>query len=262
MRKIFLFFLILLLPTLAISEEISAELTYFGPNRPIKMGSFISAKLLLGPKGGKYLKELENNVGKNLINGFYLQEVINPQVLQGGNAFLEADLILILISPIDSGGKNIWKVGAKSIPFNLKKFTGQQPDLNPKSFIILGQPVKKEWFYIQLGLALLALILLVMAYALWKRAKNKTILKEQKHRKKEKLKFWKDLIINAQKRSHFENLYEQREVWLALLPSLGDKTSSFFMVVDKHQYKPEWTAEELEEVLSSMEDIRRIVHGV
>lgn len=262
MRKIFLFFLIIFYPYIAISGEISAELTYLGPNKPIQLGSFVRAKLLLGPKGETLLRELEDNVGKKLVNGLYLQEVINPQILQGGDDYLEADLILILISPVDPNAKNIWKVGEQSISFNLKSFTGGKPDLNPKEFIILGQPIKREWFYIKLGIFFLTLFALVLAFYLWKRAKNKALIKEQKRIEKEKIDFWKNCITQAKERSDFENLYEQRDVWLTLLPGLKDKVSGFFVIVDKHQYKPEWTESEFEEVISSMEDLKRMVHGI
>ncbi|TDJ08270.1 MAG: hypothetical protein E2O68_02240 [Deltaproteobacteria bacterium] len=251
--------LMLLFPILLTASEISGELTFVGPVGPIKIGSFVEARVLLGPQGENYLKDLEKTVGNNLFEGFYLQEVRNPQVLQGGDGYLEADLTLVMIAPLKPGDKFMWKIGEKSISLNLKGFLSAQPDLNPKAFIILEQAVKRNLFLIKLGIILLALLILALGYFLWKRVKNKTLKREIARKKQEKIDFWKDLILNAKERPQLEQIYIERELWLTLIPSLRDKADNFFSTIEKHQYRPCWTDEELEEI---MESLKRIMHGV
>ena len=259
MKKIFL---ILLLPFFVTSAEISGELNFIGFSSPIKIGSFVEAKILLGPNGEKYLSDLEKNVGKNLSEGFYLQEVRNPQVLQGGEDYLEADLTLVLISPLNTGTPTVWKVGEESIPLVLKGFLTEQPDLSPKGFIILEQAVKRNLFFIKLGIGLLVLLLIITGYFLWKRAKNKAILRKEEQKKRKKIDFWKSLIISADGRAQLERIYIEREIWLELIPSLRDRTKDFFSTIEKHQYRQSWTEVEHEEIKGSMESLKKVMHGI
>jgi len=259
MNKYLLIIWILIFPIRLLSQEITGELTYLNSNTPIKIGSFIEVKLLLGPEGEKYLRNIEESVGKNLIKGFYLQEVRNIQVLQGGEDFLEADLTLIPIASFDPGIKYELKIGEVTIPVELNNFLGEQPDINPSNFIILEQSVKGNWLYIKMAITLITLLTFLAGYFLWKRAKNKRVEKERERARQEIINTWKNKIREAKERSDFEHIYLNREIWIAMLPQLKNYTDSFFMSVEKHQYKPRWTEAELGEVKNS---IKRIIDGV
>jgi hypothetical protein len=256
------FLLIFLVPFIVNAAQISGEIELLAPSGAIKLGSFVEVRLLLGPKGEKYLNDLEKGRGTNFFEGFYLQEIKNAQVLQGGDDYLEADLTLVMIAPLNPNTPKVWKVGETSITLTLKNFTSDKPDLQPKGFIILEQGVKKNLLFIKLGIALLALLILLLGYFLWKRAKNKSVQKEAQRIKREKIDYWKELILNASDRSALEKIYIEREDWLILIPSLRDSTANFFSVIQKHQYRPSWTDVEIEEIKTSMESLKRMIHGI
>jgi hypothetical protein len=65
------------------------------------------------------------------------------------------------------------------------------------------------------------------------------------------------IFTNANQREDFEMIYAKKSEWIrfVLIDSMIQK--NFFDIMEIHQYKKDWTSEELAEVINSFEPIRR-----
>lgn len=136
-----------------------------------------------------------------------------------------------------------------SLPFEIEKmedFDGQ--------FVILNQAV--DYVSRNFGIALTALgALLIILTFVYYRKKIFNYLGKNKKEAQRKIHF-QTLFHNAKERNHFEEIYARKSEWLVYIPEKNQVLQNFFKTIEEHQYKKNWTKEELFEVKDSFDKIR------
>ena len=72
------------------------------------------------------------------------------------------------------------------------------------------------------------------------------------------MKFWDQQFQKPMERIQLEYIYTNRNIWLELIGKKTMAINDFFRVLEEHQYKKLWTDEELEEIKTSFDPIKRI----
>ncbi len=74
----------------------------------------------------------------------------------------------------------------------------------------------------------------------------------------EKYDKWHVKFRDANERKEFEFIYQNRNEWLKLLVVQTPPISMYFEVLNSHQYKREWTTDEIVEIRNYFDEIRNI----
>ena len=135
----------------------------------------------------------------------------------------------------------------------------------PQLSIAKAAKVSGEYFVMNQELAysnlmaitLVILLILLIALAFYKRTSIQNLFKKlRKDPTSIYIKKLKDMFSFANKREDFEEIYAVRKEWLHLIKTPDDNHNYFFKVIEMHQYKKTWSAEELLEVKNSFDPIR------
>ena len=136
-----------------------------------------------------------------------------------------------------------------SLPFEIEKleeFDGQ--------FVILNQAVDYVGKNLGIALAILAAILIILIFVNYRKKIFNYLGNNQKEAQRKA--HFQTLFHNAKERSHFEEIYARKNEWLVYIPEKNQVLHSFFKTIEEHQYKKNWTKEELFEVKDSFDKIR------
>lgn len=216
--------------------------------RSITIGDFFKAEIEIYSKEelGDITK-LADFFQKGELGLFTIVETKNLRASDNNTDVIVADLSLVLREvPKEflsfEYNKNVY-------PLSLKGFEIDK-SLQPKPHI-LEQKVspfdKMNWQYV-----VLLIFLGPIGYFVKQHLDKKKKVEEAKDRREQAL----ALLKNAKDRGSFELLYKERKTWMEYVDT--DSAERYFYVLNKYQYKPEWTESDLLEVQTNCKQIEVI----
>ncbi len=121
-----------------------------------------------------------------------------------------------------------------------------------KEYFIENQSVfnRNNWLLIGLLLAGLLVLVFLVGRFISKRKSRKILLEYTPER-------FDEIFRAAGTREEFERIYSLKNSWISLLKNQTPSHADFMKIMNQHQYKKHWGADELNEVKSSFENIRR-----
>ena len=101
------------------------------------------------------------------------------------------------------------------------------------------------------------IVLLLIGVMVWKKEKLLKLLSKYKTDPvAEKIKKYNKIFSEAITRESFEEIYADKLNWFPLVKVKAPAYQEYFKVMEQHQYKKQWTAEELDEVKNCFDIIR------
>lgn len=243
--------LITLLLTLSFSAwSMNAELSPVSTS-PIKEGDIIEAVLRVWPVEEANETQLRSLEGKNLFTSLYLFKInsIAPSI---NNAdVIELNGTFIVKGPSISPSQFI-DMGTEAVEVKWKGPAIQALTQKTKDFFVLNQSTVSSYFWLIVGIILLVFILTAILF------RKKIFGFLRKNQKPEYTPdYFNKLFTSAGSREDFERIYSLKNYWLPLLKVQTPAHNDFFKVLNQHQYKKHWGADEINETKTSFEMIRR-----
>lgn len=254
MKKIISFiFLLLLLVQVSFAQMINAEFLPDQNLSKIKEGDIFEATLRFWPIENADLAQFKKLEKTDLFGALYLAQMTSLASSPNNADVIELIGIFIVkkssVLPLQAIKYNDTLIELRSGNMQIASLGDQSQD-----FYVLDQSldVSRLWMIIS-GIALILIIVLFI-----KREKVKELLIALKpDQKKKSKKKYDELFRTANKREDFERLYKEKESWLPLLEAKAPAHMEFFKTLNQHQFKKDWGNEELSEVRSSFDVIRR-----
>ena len=110
-------------------------------------------------------------------------------------------------------------------------------------------------FYIVSSLIFVSLSFLILYKKIIYNRKNNLLKKINN----EKLSMWSKKFLNARSRENFEEVYFKKDEWVGFVKDRKSLVDFFLSKINEHQYKEEWSSEELDEVENSFSKIKQIL---
>ena len=233
--------------------EPRAQLNILTEETTLKEGDIVEGVLKIWPLEnvdfGEFTK-LQNSI---MANSYYVSEIEKSSLSENNADVVEIKMLLIV--------KPVKEAIAKSIAYKGHAIEIQAPEIKiasfgslSKDYFIVDQSVSKSHLVLVLvGIVILFLLLIVFIF----RSKIKIYLnKFQKDPKAQLLTKYREMFLDAKLRQDYELIYMKRMEWLTLLPIQTAACNDFFSTMEKHQYKKEWSVEELNEVEAFFDYLR------
>lgn len=255
MKRIFL--TAITLTVLLLSSSVFAELKgNFSINSPagtIKEGDLIEGTMRIWPVENPDSAEFSNLINTKLFNALQLIQVLSVEPSANNADVLEMRGLFIAhsakyLTTYELKYKNeIVAIEAPALKITPLETRAQE-------FFILDQSLNLSHYRLYI---IAGILFLVCLSAFLKRKKLSTWLKSlKKDPRSEAIKFYRMKFEKASLREDYEELYARKEDWLPLIQARTTAYDEFFKVMNLHQYKPAWGAEELREVKSIFDIIR------
>lgn len=219
----------------------------------IKEGDIFEATLRFWPIENADLAQFKKLEKTALFGAFYLAQVTSLAPSPNNADVIELKGIFIVKS-------------SKVEPLQAIKYNDSLIELRPGAIQVSELGDKSQDFYVldqtldisRLWMIILGATLIIIVVLFIKRDKVKELLMTLRpdQAKKTKKKY-DELFRVANKREDFERLYKEKELWLPLLEAKAPAHLEFFKILNQYQFKKDWGNEELSEVRSSFDVIRR-----
>lgn len=243
--------IILLLAWSFSAWSMNAELSPISTSS-IKEGDVIEAVLRVWPVEEANEAQLRSLEGKNLFTSLYLFKInsITPSI---NNAdVIELNGTFIVKGPSISPSQFI-DMGTEAVEVKWKGPAVQALTQKTNDFFILNQSTISNNFWLVVGIISLGLVLIIIPF----RKKILGFLKGKTQKPEYNPAYFNQLFTSAGSREDFERIYSLKNYWLPLLKVQTPAHNDFFKVLNQHQYKKHWGADEINETKTSFEMIRR-----
>jgi uncharacterized membrane protein len=235
------------------SQEIKAELILISPPSVLKEGDILEGVLKVWPLENSNIDEFKKIENTTLAKFFYITEVEKVEPSINNSEVAEAKLLIIVKH---STGKDEQPLTFRDKVVNI---IPPQLPMAPSAkasadYYVMNQEIAYSNL-MAIIIAILIIMLMVLAY--YKRISVRQFYKKLRNDSNSILaKRLKDKFANASKREDYEEIYAIRQEWQHLIETPSDSYNNFFKIIEMHQYKKMWSAEELLEVKNSFEPIR------
>ncbi|MDD4975840.1 MAG: hypothetical protein PHY93_15900 [Bacteriovorax sp.] len=238
----------------AFSQEIQAELSLISPPPVLKEGDIVEGTLKVWPLENADLSEFKKLENMTFANALNITEVENIEVSTNNADVVEAKLLFIVKRAEENTQQQLSYKG-RILNIQVPPLKIAPPDKDPEDYYVLDQGV----IYSNLGKIITAFVsLLLIITIFFKRKAFQSFIQKFKNDpiadRKKKL---DEKFSKAIKREDYEELYAIRREWLNLINEMAPAYDDFFKTMERHQYKKNWNAEDLNEVKSSFEVISR-----
>jgi hypothetical protein len=190
-----------------------------------------------------------------IMNVFYLSEILSIKKSKNNLDVVTIDGIFVLTKPFKQSEILNWNYKALNIPFKLIDI-----EVNPKGYQLKGMSLFSNNFKLDGGfnwkyffVTLISIMLLAMVgFIITKYLKKK----KRKAEFEVKINHWKEILKNSNARVDFESLYKKRIELKKIIKGNNEKDlDDFFLIVNKYQYKKDWSTDELEELSNELNKI-------
>lgn len=219
----------------------------------IKEGDLLEATIRVWPIENADLSQFKKLEKTVLFNALYLAQITSLGASENNADVIELKGLFIVKS-------------AKVQPTFPFKYNDSIVEINSGTVVIDELKNKAQDFYIldqslnksMIWLIVLGTLIVIIVLAIIKRKAIKNFLiglkpdSVKKARKK-----YDETFRKAAKREDFENLYKEKDIWMALLVERAPAHFEFLKTLNQHQFKKDWGNAEIEEVKSSFDIIRR-----
>ena len=254
MKTLFFAFFFILFSFVVYGAEITAQLNLLSPPSVLKEGDVVEGLIKVWPLENADLGEFKKLEDKPLGNSLYVSQIESVETSANNADVVEAKILFIVKRNKENMAPLIDYKGT-AIPLQLPELNLAPEDKDPAEYFIMNQKVD----YLNIGLIIASglLVLVVLIFAL----KRKTIKNLINNLRSDPVaiakKKYDALFIKANKREDFEEIYASKDEWFKLVEVKAPAYMEFFEVMNLHQYKRFWSTEDLREVQSSFDVIRR-----
>jgi hypothetical protein len=250
--KTLCFLFVIVFSTNLFSEELHSQVYLTQESSFVKEGDIVEGVLKIWPIDSADLNEFKTLVGKNLLGHLYVTEIESVAPSENNADVIEVKALFIVN---DEKEDVLTQVPYKNqlIPIDPISFKIERLEKKTKDYYILDQSLFKS------HLLVILIVIFVGVITIFLGIKRRAILKFIKERKLDPIQVkrnsFNELFAKATTREDFEHLYLVRKEWLSLV-EIVPAYQDFFNVMNQHQYKKNWSNEDLIEVQSSFEIIR------
>ncbi len=228
------------------AQTYESELELRKNQQEFKAGDIVEATLRIWPLESLNDEDKQRLIDQSFLGVFKILTAPNIHPSENNADILEIELRVLITGSTDKINNEI-EVNGQKIKVTLKNIKITPLSLNEKSYVYADQSlINANMKIILIGF----LAIIAIGYIIY-RIKFKKIKKTQSTQNNLKI-----LIENAKERNDFEKIYSQREVFLRTNLQNGKVLDDFFSVLNKYQYKKEWTTQELNEVQESFQKIK------
>jgi hypothetical protein len=229
-------------------QDLKSEVHLVPELKEYHEGDIVELDLKIWPIENADLDEFKKIEGTSLYSALEIEQVNSV-----ANSENNADVVEIKATAIIT---NFPDITQSFINYKNTKIKILSPE-----YKIISIQEKKEDFYILDQSSIgnkknIALILSIVAIAIALFFIIKKVMRP-KDPKFEIRKSFQNIFNNANERKDFENIYASRSDWVIYALAETQHHKDFFRSMELHQYKKEWSSEELTEIKNSFEHIKR-----
>lgn len=219
-------------------------------------GDFLQARLEISPQSeikdsNKFFKFLEEKE----LGQFSIISYQEPRISIQNPETIVLDLSIVLRDEAKNEHDLFHTYGGERIPIKLQGFSYRFVGFNPKISILDLDLSEKSYLLLWSIAIVLAIALAIGAVVFIKRyQKNK-----RKRIKCQQIAKIKQMLEHARDRSEWELLYRQRELWGPYVQK--ERREYFCTVLNRHQYKEDWSPEEFDEVSCAAKELEVVIYG-
>lgn len=179
---------------------------------------------------------------------FYIGKIESIQFSKNNPVVLEVKADMTLKKYFNASKPLIWSYLALNIPINIEGMELKPQEDKIQEYITfdiqrhVDQPNIWSWI---LGILFLAIIILIVVIRKNKRVIRKTDVEEIK-----------SLIKTANSRLGYEEIYAKKKRIEEIFGVGNPAFTNFFTIVDKHQYKKNWSEDDLYEINFILDEIK------
>lgn len=253
MKKIISFLIIALFSINLAFAAINSE---FLPSQNLsdaKEGDIVEATIRFWPIENADLNQFKKLEKATLFNALYLAQIMSLAPSPNNADVVELKGLFIIksakVEPIYAFKYNEELIEVRANNVKVKALGDKSQD-----FYVLDQSLdsSKLWMILSAIAALLVILAVVKRKALKEFILNLRPDQVKKTRKK-----YDEIFRVASKREDFEKLYREKDLWLNALVDKAPAHLEFLKVLNQHQYKKDWSNDDLSEVRTSFDIIRR-----
>lgn len=266
--------------TLGSSRELlheEAYLTHLGNGEmTIGEGEIFDAVITIRPPRdsdfrAQAFREIE---GRTISDSLYIADVKEVRKMRSLNddndndddnsrhAFQVSIMAVLRKAPPPSTLYNL-KIDGHNIVLKIKNINFKKRGASePLGFVVYDQDGRLSFlnkrlyaFYIVSSLTFASLAFLILYKKIIYNRKNNLLKKIDN----EKLSMWSKKFLNARSRDNFEEVYFKKDEWMGFVKDRKSLVDFFLNKINEHQYKEEWSSEELDEVENSFSKIKQIL---
>ena len=190
--------------------------------------------------------------GRSLFGAFYVVSVneINPSE---NNADLLEIKLTAIVKTTKKENVETLVVNGETLPVMWKGPSVNALKNKTKDYYILNQGtiLGLHWTVILAICGAVAIVLFIFRKKLMDLFKRKKMIEEFSPQ------FFQNVFMSVSTREDFERVYALKDKWLPLLQVQSPAHREFFTILNQHQYKRHWSNDDLSEVKTAFEPIRR-----
>ncbi len=235
------------------AQEVKGELVFDVDQTLFKEGDLIKGTIRIWPLENADLAQFKSLEKTILFQSLYLAQLDSVDLSENNADVVELKAKFFVkntkISNLDFIRYNDIK-----IPISIKKIEIEDLKNKQEKFFVADQETGKTyWFWMIIAMAGVVFVALII----FRKKIRKYFENLTKREIIRKRKYFDELFRKANSRRDFEEIYKLKNEWLLLVDNQTPAHKDFFQILNSHQFKKEWSNEELIEVRTTFDSIRR-----
>ncbi len=238
----------LLLCSMCFCAEINGRLSIVGQGSNWVEGEIKEVELLIWPLSEINVENAREEIeGKDFCEFFFIGKVKEIGFSKNNPEALKVIADATLKKAFSSNKLIIWSHLALNIPIDTTSFKTIPDEQRIQEFVTLNVDREKNSNYAIYIISVLFLLVTISIYYILK--------KNRKYNKKIQVN-WKERILAASERKEIESLYQNKSDVIEYLGGESPRVLELFQVINKHQYKKEWSEDSLSEITFVLDEIK------
>ena len=251
MMRIISFFALLLSLSFQVALATNVEMSV-SDSKELVEGDVFESIIRIWPYESSDYSSFKTLQGRSLFGAFYVASVneINPS--ENNADVLEIKLTTIAKSAKKENVETL-VVNGETLPVVWKGPSVSALKNKSKDYYILNQGtiLGFHWSVVLAICIVIAIVFFIFRKKLMVLFKRKKMIEEFSPQ------FFQNVFMSVSTREDFERVYALKDKWLPLLQVQSPAHKEFFTILNQHQYKRHWSNDDLSEVKTAFEPIRR-----
>ena len=252
-------FLIVYLISIGQSETLTKAFLTHSDNitKSFNLGEIFQAELKIFPVKKEELNQFKNIHKLSIVEAIYISDL---EEISYEDNIINITATAIFKKYLDPNSIHVWEFNGKKINLQLHNLTVAKSFNNSTEYILYNQKgnldVKNHIYLVIIIIILIPTIYLIYKKIIANKEEKRKILKRKMIYQK-----WKEIFLKAKNRDDYEHIYKNKNEWIQFLQNNQILVKSFINSINSCQYKKQWDSDELNNVESSFNKIRRILNG-